>query len=102
MPAAARCPPLHPRLAVTGAVRPQARRELEAASAGRADAAEAAAKLQRMVATVQAEMADAQAAADWCAPPARRLCSARRGRRLAPCWARRCGTLPPGSMPCRS
>jgi len=46
----------------------QTRRELEAASAGRADAAEAAAKLQRMVAAVQAEMADAQAAADRCAP----------------------------------
>lgn len=46
----------------------QARRELEEAQAGRADAAEAATKLQRLVAAVQAEMADAQAAADQCAP----------------------------------
>ena len=51
----------------------QARRELEEAQAGRADAAEAATKLQRLVAAVQAEMADAQAAADQCAPAGLRV-----------------------------
>ena len=53
---------------VTLGIAAQARRELEEAQAGRADAAEAATKLQRLVAAVQAEMADAQAAADQCAP----------------------------------
>lgn len=48
----------------------QARRELEEAQAGRTDATEAAMKLQRLVASVQAEMTEAQAAADQCAPSA--------------------------------
>ena len=57
-----------PEAGLSPGVAAQARRELEEAQAGRSDAAEAATKLQRLVAAVQAEMADAQAAADQCAP----------------------------------